>query len=207
MAIRHTRNSQPPSTLIQVVTLTQSSGTATVTTKLPHGLASGDFAVISGASPSGYNGRFQVTVTGATTFTYAVDSGLSSPASGTIETVTGKFEPTDLSVDGRSGRLRVADGFYAPNANVETTGSTNVASTGVTAFSSITLDSDTQFVIWTVLTANIYITYAGDDPTSSAGHLVAAGTTTITPAAVFALIRARAASGTAVVHTSQMISY
>lgn len=207
MAIRHTRNSQPPSTLIQVVTLTQSSGTATVTTKLPHGLVSGDFAVISGASPSGYNGRFQVTVTGATTFTYAVDSGLSSPASGTIEAVTGKFDPTDLSVDGRSGRLRVDDGFYAPNGNVTTTGSTNVASTGVTSFSSITLDADTRFVLWTVLTAGVYITYHGDNPTSSSGHYIPVLTTMITPAPVFALIKARAESSTALIRTSQMISY
>jgi hypothetical protein len=39
---------------------------------------------VIGASPVNYNGIFQITVTGATTFTYAVSGAPSSPATGTI---------------------------------------------------------------------------------------------------------------------------
>ncbi|MDH3194770.1 MAG: hypothetical protein OEL78_00505 [Hyphomicrobiales bacterium] len=63
--------------------LSQSAGTATCTTTASHLLATGDQVVIRGAQPDGYNKVASITVTGATTFTYSVDSGLSSPATGT----------------------------------------------------------------------------------------------------------------------------
>ena len=45
----------------------------------------GDWINISGATPSGYNGSFQVTaVPSSTTFQFSVSSSLTSPASGTI---------------------------------------------------------------------------------------------------------------------------
>jgi hypothetical protein len=74
-----------------VNSLTRSSSTATATTSTAHGFTSGEFVRISGASPSGYNLTAAVTVTGSTTFTYTVDSTLSTPASGTItaEGITG----------------------------------------------------------------------------------------------------------------------
>lgn len=64
------------------VSITQSAGTATVT-HTAHGLASNDYVVIRGAQPDGYNKVAQITVTNANTYTYTVDSGLSSPATGT----------------------------------------------------------------------------------------------------------------------------
>jgi hypothetical protein len=69
------------------VTLITSAGTvATVTTASPHGLATGAVvqAKITGATPSAYNGTFSATVTGPSTFTYAVPSGTASRATGTI---------------------------------------------------------------------------------------------------------------------------
>jgi hypothetical protein len=66
-----------------VSTLTQASGTATLTASGNHGLATNDYVVVRGASIQGYNKTAQITVTGATTFTYSVDSGLGSPAGGT----------------------------------------------------------------------------------------------------------------------------
>lgn len=65
------------------VTITQSAGTATVT-HTSHGLATNDFAVISGANEAGYNGVNQITVTGTNSYTYSVDAGTASPATGTI---------------------------------------------------------------------------------------------------------------------------
>lgn len=76
---------QAAARLLPVSSLTQTSGVATVTTAVPHGLVSGTNMSISGASPSGYNGQnLGVTVTGTNTFTYSVSGALTSPASGTI---------------------------------------------------------------------------------------------------------------------------
>lgn len=66
-----------------VTSLTQSGGTATCDTTAVHGLVTGDKVVVRGAQPDGYNKVATVTVTDTDTFTYAVDSGLSSPATGT----------------------------------------------------------------------------------------------------------------------------
>lgn len=66
-----------------VTSITQTAGTATVTTTAAHGLETGDKVVIRGAQPDGYNKHATATVTSTTQFTYPVDSGLSSPATGT----------------------------------------------------------------------------------------------------------------------------
>lgn len=71
-------------TTYSATTLTQAAGTATYTASSAHGLTTNDWVTVSGASPNGYNGIFKVTVTGATTFTYAVSAALASPATGTI---------------------------------------------------------------------------------------------------------------------------
>lgn len=63
------------------VSITQSAGTATVT-HTAHGLATGDYIVIRGAQPDDYNKQASITVTGANAYTYSVDSGASSPATG-----------------------------------------------------------------------------------------------------------------------------
>lgn len=66
-----------------ITSITQTGGTATVTTTATHGLETGDLMVIRGAQPDGYNKVATATVTGGSTFTYPVDSGLSSPATAT----------------------------------------------------------------------------------------------------------------------------
>lgn len=65
---------------IAISTLTQAAGTATCTTVSAHNLTSNDWVFIQDATALGYCGIVQVTVTGATTFTYPVNSGLTSPA-------------------------------------------------------------------------------------------------------------------------------
>jgi head-tail adaptor len=69
---------------IPVVSLTRTSGTATVMTATPHSFTTGDFVTIAGATPTGYNGKWKITVTGSTTFTYLCNSSLATPATGTI---------------------------------------------------------------------------------------------------------------------------
>lgn len=71
-------------TTFTAATLVQAAGTATFTATGSHGLTTGQWASITGANPNAYNGVVQVTVTGATTFTYTVSGAAASPATGTI---------------------------------------------------------------------------------------------------------------------------
>jgi hypothetical protein len=74
-----------PSTV--TVTATQTSGVATLT-KSAHGYSVNQYVTISGANESGYNGTFRITsVPTVDTFTIAVDSATSSPATGTVSCV------------------------------------------------------------------------------------------------------------------------
>lgn len=65
-------------------TLTQSGGVATATINGAWSFSSGESVTITGATPSGYNGTFVITVTGPHTFTYSVSSSLTSPATGSV---------------------------------------------------------------------------------------------------------------------------
>lgn len=66
-------------------TLTQTGGTATFTSTANHNFVTGDSITISGANETAYNVReASITVTGATTFTYSVDSSAAASATGTI---------------------------------------------------------------------------------------------------------------------------
>lgn len=67
-----------------VGSITRSTSTATVTTNDPHGYTTGDTILISGAGEIEYNGNVEITVTGATTFTYTVSGSPTTPATGTI---------------------------------------------------------------------------------------------------------------------------
>jgi hypothetical protein len=55
--------------------------TATLTTSAPHGLATGNRVVISGATEANYNGTYVITVTGASTFTYTMATAPAANAS------------------------------------------------------------------------------------------------------------------------------
>jgi hypothetical protein len=66
--------------------IVQTSGLATATTTSPHGFMVNDTLeiTISGAVQAAYNGTFLCTVTTTTAFTFAVPTGTTSPATGTI---------------------------------------------------------------------------------------------------------------------------
>ena len=76
-----------------ITSLAWSGGVVTVTTASPHGFASSDTLnlTIAGAVPAGYNGTFLCTVTGASTFTYALAS---NPGS---ETTPGTYVPAEVA--------------------------------------------------------------------------------------------------------------
>jgi len=64
-------------------TLTQTGGTATLTSSTAHGLKTNDYVVVRGANVEGYNKTAQITVSSTTVFTYSVGAGIGSPAGGT----------------------------------------------------------------------------------------------------------------------------
>src|SRR3990167_5840369 len=96
--------------------ITRSGATATVTTSITNTLVTGDIVTIAGADQAEYNGNFTITVTGGTTFTYAVSGTPASPATGTITAVGGRTTvPGCVYLDGRmfvqdiNGRIYQSD--------------------------------------------------------------------------------------------------
>lgn len=78
-----------PNTGSVPVSITSTSGVATVTTSAAHGLVVGQTVRIAGASPSDYTGTFLVaSVPSSTTFTYPVPTGIASPAVGRRALIT-----------------------------------------------------------------------------------------------------------------------
>ncbi len=77
---------------LAISTMTLSASVVTVTTTAPHGFTNGDTIpmTIAGVTPSGYNGFFTITVTGASTFTYPL---LISPGAVTVQ---GVYTPEDV---------------------------------------------------------------------------------------------------------------
>jgi hypothetical protein len=75
-----------------ISSITYSGTTAQLTTAAPHGLVTGNRVVISGASPSAYNGAFVITVIGANQFQYTM---LTTPASNA--TVVGTYSVTGIT--------------------------------------------------------------------------------------------------------------
>lgn len=71
---------------LAVTSATRSSSTATVTATAPHGVPIGAMrrVRISGANQADYNGDHFALFTGASTFTFPIDSGATTPATGTI---------------------------------------------------------------------------------------------------------------------------
>lgn len=69
-----------------ISTISHVTTTATLTTATDHGLETGDFVTVSGATPSAYNGTFQITVTSTTAFTYVMATNPSANA-----TVVGSY--------------------------------------------------------------------------------------------------------------------
>lgn len=60
------------------------SGTTASVTCTNHGLITGDYVVISGASQSAYNGTFKITKVNINLFTYEVSGSPATPATGTM---------------------------------------------------------------------------------------------------------------------------
>ncbi len=89
-----------------IASMTWAAGTVTVTTNNAHGLGTGENVTIAGVGPSGYNGTVGVTVTGATTFTYALAS---NPG---LVTVQGTVSDLGVPDEALEAILLLAAHFY-----------------------------------------------------------------------------------------------
>jgi len=97
------------STAQTISSITRSGTTATLTTAVAHGLVSGNYVTISGATPSGFNGSYVITVTGVTTFTYVMATTPANNATVvgtyTVLGITGVDSSTFVSVNLFKNRL------------------------------------------------------------------------------------------------------
>lgn len=108
---------------VSVSSLVRSGSTVTATTTSDHALATGVSVTISGAVQTDYNGTYTVTVTGADTFIYTIDTTPTTPATGTIlvdfygATVTVESDGTGQSENLESGTVL---SLISPIAGVDT---------------------------------------------------------------------------------------
>lgn len=102
---------------ISASSLTRSGTTATFTATAAHHLADGQFVTIAGADNDQYNGVKQITVTGATTFTYTLPSDPGANASGTITATCSPHAQWALIVsDGNNDSAGVT---FGPDVNAD----------------------------------------------------------------------------------------
>jgi hypothetical protein len=66
---------------VTISSITNVTTTATLTTATAHGLVSGNYVIVSGATPAAYNGTFVITVVDSTSFTYTMASDPGASAS------------------------------------------------------------------------------------------------------------------------------
>ena len=98
---------------IPIESITQSAGTATVTTRIPHGLETTATAVISGATQSEYNLTATVTVTSQTQFTYSVNSSVTTPARSFDDSAGLQVSPSVwYGAKNRIGMFDTQNGFF-----------------------------------------------------------------------------------------------
>ena len=101
-------------TELAVASVTRSGSTVTVTTTPDHGYTTGDVVGLEGASQADYNGDWEITVTGAKTFTFDIGAATpATPATGTIVVAKG-LRLYEIAAD----RMRAAC-TYADDDNTE----------------------------------------------------------------------------------------
>lgn len=88
--------------LASVTSITHSGGTATVTTSASHGYKTGADVTIAGANEADFNGRFNITSTGDTTFTYSGGTGASATGTITATNNSSYYKCTTITSAGES---------------------------------------------------------------------------------------------------------
>lgn len=93
------RTKGPVVSIAKSVSAMSRSGTLVTVTSNSHGLTTGTTIEVSGASPTAYNGTFQIVVTGNNTFTYTVGASGSDTASGNIVLNSLSQTYTNVAID------------------------------------------------------------------------------------------------------------
>lgn len=133
-----------------ISSITFVSTTATLTTATDHGLTTGDYVTISGTTPADYSGEFQITVTGATTFTYTMLTTPSGNATVMGSYIFGFWGAISAGATGGLGnqvfyendQTVTVDYTITTNKNAMSAGPITIA-TGVT----VTVPTDSTWVI------------------------------------------------------------
>ena len=126
-------------TATSITGLTQSGGTATAVSV--HGRSDGDQVVVSGVTPSGYNGTLNVNVVNSGTFTYPVSSALTGTGTGASMTAQGWS----------SGALDISASVYFNNeqlVQLRTTGDVYVLDVTGTSDNGAPIDWRIRFRQW-----------------------------------------------------------
>jgi hypothetical protein len=135
-----------------ITSISESGSIVTVVTNGAHGFSTGQSVVISGVTPSGYNGTFTATVVNGTTFTYTDSTTGLASSSGGVASLPGALDfirvaqSTSATLSLASSQtIEVLDLTFAVNPNA--TGSTvvnlrnSVSSNNSTTFTQIFLNS------------------------------------------------------------------
>jgi hypothetical protein len=133
-----------------IATITRVSTLATLTTSTDHGLTTGTFVTISGATPAAYNGTFSIIVTGVNTFTYVMASTPASDATVVGSYIYGTWAAVGVGATGAGG-----DQIFIENGQIVTTSYTiptgkNAMTTGDITINSgvtVTVPSGSRWVI------------------------------------------------------------
>lgn len=143
--------------VVSISSITAVGTLATLTTASAHGLTTGDYVYISGATPSEYNGYYQITVTATDKFTYIMGFAPTSSASvvGTYKKSIQDDVNSLMNYASSSGqKLFAAAGTTIYEATEPTA---TVAFTGIT-------DSKFQHVNVTTAGGSFLIAVNGSDP-------------------------------------------
>ena len=134
-----------------ISSITRVTTTATLTTATNHGLVTGNYVTISGATPAAFNGTFSITVTGNTTFTYTM---LTTPANDA--TVVGTYYSTTWSSIGGGATGGGNDQVFVENGVVVSVTYTFPTGKNASSVGPITINSGVSVTIpstqrWVIL--------------------------------------------------------
>jgi len=141
-----------------ISSITYAGLVATLTTATAHGLATGQYVSITGTTPAAYGGVFEITVTGATTFTYNLLAVVSSNATVVGAYTIGLTTPINTVTN------------YTTNSGYDIFGFAGTKiydvknQTAVEVFSGITSDK-CQFVNLSNQAGHFLVACNGQDPT------------------------------------------
>lgn len=120
--------------------ITRSGSTVTLTTASPHGFATGDWIQVSGVADATYNGVFQITSTGSTTFTYvdpAAAGGSTQGGTSAIGCCIIASTTTNLTPQAASPFINyntLWNGYGSSNADIFSAIATNLAAKNTIVF-------------------------------------------------------------------------